>query len=80
MVKKNFKLLALLLVILTIVSSFSICFADEENSSSEDDVTPISEDNPTAATSNTNAENVYNGDLYLFESNVTMDKLVDGNV
>ena len=35
MVKKNFKLLALLLVILTIVSPFSICFADEENSSSE---------------------------------------------
>ena len=79
MVKKNLKLLALLLAIVTIISSFSICFADEENSSAENDITPISDDT-TTATSDDNNKNVYEGDLYLFESNVTMDKLVDGNV
>ena len=80
MVKKNLKLLALLLAIVTIISSFSICFADEENSSAENDITPISDDTTTTATSDDNNKNVYEGDLYLFESNVTMDKLVDGNV
>ena len=79
MVKKNFKLLALLLVIVTIISSFSICFADEEETSSNETAT-TSEDTTTTATSDDNSENVYEGDLYLFENNVTMDKLVDGNV
>lgn len=68
-------LLAVLLIILT-VSSFSVCLAetDVENTqavttTSENDNTPESSENK-----------IHNGDLYLFNNNVVMDKLVDGNV
>ena len=75
MLKKNFKLLAILLVVLTVISSFSICFADEETSA-ETATTQSSE----AATEDAQNQEVHNGDLYLFDTNVKMDKLVDGNV
>ena len=68
MIKKNLKLFTILLIILTVISSFSICFAEETNEVATD--TQTTED----------VENVYEGDLYLFDSNVTMDQLVDGNV
>lgn len=76
MIKKNFKFLAILLIALTIVSSFSICFADEnvENNTTTEQSTTESE--PDAEIE----ENIYEGDLYIFDNSVTMDQLVDGNV
>ena len=81
MIKKFSKLLVFSLIILTIISSFSICFADEA-----DTATPTSVDATEATTTTeteTNGEetqNIYNGDLYMFNTTIVMDKLVDGNV
>lgn len=73
MIKKNLKLFTILLIILTVISSFSLCFAEETNEVATDV-------NATAATNETTDENVYEGDLYLFDSNIEMNQLVDGNV
>ncbi len=81
MIKKNFKILAILLILLTVISSFSLCFADEaknEVAATTEDVKETT-DEKTAEEAETNQE-VHNGDLYLFDNNVKMDKLVDGNV
>ena len=81
MIKKFSKLLVFSLIILTIISSFSLCFADEA-----DTATPTSVDATEATTTTeteTNGEetqNIYNGDLYMFNTTIVMDKLVDGNV
>lgn len=77
MIKKNFKTLAILFVILTVISSFSLCFADE--TANEVTATTETATEQTAEEAETNQE-IHNGDLYLFDSNVKMDKLVDGNV
>ena len=80
MIKKNFKILAILLILLTVISSFSLCFADETtNEVAATDTTQEAANEKTAEEAETNQE-VHNGDLYLFEPNVKMDKLVDGNV
>lgn len=85
MLKKKTKFIVLLLAFLLIVSTFS--FATNT-------VTPTSEvpgDNARTEgevpDENTNPDNhqhpeedIYNGDLYLFDNDITMDKLVDGNV
>lgn len=44
-----------------------------------DDETETTNTTDTSTTDTSN-QNVYNGDLYIFDSDVTMDKLVDGNV
>ena len=74
MLKKNLKFLAVLFIALTIISSFSLCFADEN----QDDITTGVEtsEQPTEETE----QEIHNGDLYLFDTDVKMDKLVDGNV
>ena len=77
MLKKNFKILAILLVVLTVISSFSLCFADEETQTLDATATDASNASTTDATQQ---QEVHNGDLYLFDTNVKMDKLVDGNV
>ena len=79
MLKKNFKILAILLVVLTVISSFSLCFADEEVQN-ETATTQTSEQPAEGTTEGTQNQEVHNGDLYLFDTNVKMDKLVDGNV
>lgn len=73
MIKKNLKLLAILFIIITTICSFSYCFADETD---EVTATTTSSDETTTETE----EEIHEGDLYLFENDVTMDKLVDGNV
>lgn len=76
MTKKNFKILLILLVVIATLFSFSSCFADEN------DIVTISstdETNPVVAEENSTPE-IHNGDLYLFDTKVVMDKLVDGNV
>lgn len=86
MIKKNFKILAILLVLLMVISSFSLCFADEaasetsnETATNSEETAQAADDGKTAEEAETNQE-VHNGDLYLFDTDVKMDKLVDGNV
>ena len=76
---KKFKLyLAIIMCLLMI--PFTV-FADEA-----DTATPTSVDATEATTTTeteTNGEetqNIYNGDLYMFNTTIVMDKLVDGNV
>ena len=85
MLKKNTKFIVLVLVFLLVISTFSFA---------TDTATPTSEvpgDNARTEgevpDENTNPdspqypeEDIYNGDLYLFDNDITMDKLVDGNV
>ena len=81
MSKKFSKLLLTLLLILVIVSSFSVCFAEVDGDTTKS-VTTTSETEEATTTENTTSteDEIYNGDLYLFDNNVVMDKLVDGNV
>ena len=71
MLKKNLKLLAILFIILTTISSFTFCFAEETNET-------VAE--ASATSEETSEEEIYERDLYLFDSNIVMDQLVDGNV
>lgn len=72
MIKNFSKLLTTLFIILTIISCFSFCLADEAVTTSETAKTETSTEETT--------EEIYEGDLYLFDNSITMDKLVDGNV
>lgn len=80
MIKKNFKIFAILFIVLTIISSFSLCFADETTNEVANTDANASQEATTEKTEDTKEPEVHNGDLYIFESNVKMDKLVDGNV
>lgn len=87
MIKKNIKLLTILFILITVISSFSLCFADEATDQAASTTETTNEqtaevqtnEEQTAEEAETNQE-VHNGDLYLFDTNVKMDKLVDGNV
>jgi hypothetical protein len=83
MLKNKLKLTAIIFAVITLITTFS--FAENEvsteNSTSDDTSTAV----PTNETENseypsTTNQNIYEGDLYIFESDITMDKLVDGNV
>lgn len=79
MYKKTLKFLLAIFLIIAIGFSFSTCFADEnEEEAKVAEVTSISDTKDNATS--TPAEEIYNGDLYLFDNKVVMDKLVDGNV
>lgn len=75
MYKKSFKFLLTLFIIITLMFSFSICFADEDVNSNNTVTT--SEEN---VKTEENEPQINNGDLYLFNNKVVMDQLVDGNV
>lgn len=75
MTKKNFKILLILLVVIATLFSFSFCLADEENTVT----TTATTESETTGNDNASQE-IHNGDLYLFDTKVVMDKLVDGNV
>lgn len=72
MLKNKSKLVVLLMAVLMLISSFS--FATTDNTVTTD-TKQTTEENTTAI-----EQEIYNGDLYLFDTDVTMDKLVDGNV
>ena len=86
MLKKNFKFLVAIFLIIATFFSYSVCFAD--NAGDHAKTMTISEnagDNVKATETTENTVNeeepeIYNGDLYLFDNNIVMDKLVDGNV
>lgn len=96
MLKHKCKIIAIIIAIITFISTF--CYAENEITnntvSSDTNVVTTSETSTdqSAVTTSENTENpdsldstytqpeIYEGDLYLFDSNVKMDKLVNGNV
>jgi len=79
MLKKFSKFLLIILVVFLVSSSSFICFADEEHDHDHTTTTETN-DETTLNESTSVEENIYYGDLYIFDNNVVMDKLVDGNV
>ena len=85
MIKKNLKFLLSIILVISLLTTFSVCFADEENEVTNNDnllVSTSGDENSdeTSESSETEEAEVYSDDLYLMGANVTMDKLVDGNV
>ena len=84
MIRKNLKLLLIVLIMLMITFSiFSpVVLATNTVTNAETPVTSNVVENNDEATTDENSQEkeIHNGDLYLFESKVIMDKLVDGNV
>jgi len=86
--KNKIKFAAIFLAIIVMISSF--CFATEEQTPIEPRTSDVEQINVTDEAVTTNLENesveveeepeIYEGDLYIFEDTVNMDKLVDGNV
>lgn len=92
--KNKLKFTALLIAFLVMISSF--CFAeDQEQTPIEPRTSDVEQINVTDEAVTTNLENeaisdetetiteepeIHEGDLYIFEDTVNMDKLVDGNV
>lgn len=87
MTKTKSKIIVLLIAIITLFST--ICYAENESTEgtqnpeprSTEETTPISneEDSIEGSDTPTNS-NIHSGDLYIINSNVKMDQLVDGNV
>lgn len=76
MIKKNLKILLAILLIAIMSLTFSYSFVQ-----ATDAVATSETSTETAVETNTVEEdNIHNGDLYLFDTKVVMDKLVDGNV
>ena len=83
MTRKFSKLLLILMLIVIAISSFSICYAEVDGEKTKAiTATETSEtaETETTETETSTEEEIHNGDLYLFDNKVVMDKLVDGNV
>ena len=74
MIKRFSKLLVTAFIILAIISCCSICFATETKQ------TAVTTSETTEDASQEATEEIHEGDLYLFDNDITMDELVDGNV
>lgn len=74
MLKKFSKLLFLLLTI-SIIASVSICYATNAVTTSE-----TKESTPVTTSETTEEDTNYYGDLYIFDNDVVLDKVVYGNV
>ena len=78
MLKKFSKLLLAFLLIIVTISSLSTCYATDTavtTSETEGEAVTTSEEE-----TNSTEDEIYSGDLYLFDNDIVMDKLVDGNV
>ena len=90
MLKNKVKLLVLLTCIIMLISTLSFATNDivpgDNARTTEGDVQTTSEETAPVTESENNqgtsqpTPEIYNGDLYLFDNNVVMDKYVDGNV
>lgn len=84
MSKKISKFLFTLLLITMVTFSFSTCFAEVDGevtkAAPEGNAVTTSETTGTSETPTQAEQEIHNGDLYLFDNNIVMDKLVDGNV
>lgn len=84
MLKRKTKIIVLLLAFLLVVSTFSFATDTAVPTSEEGNVTSTlpgdnaKVENQTDTSANT--EEIYNGDLYIFDDNIEMNQLVDGNV
>ena len=80
MSKKFSKTLLTALLLLVTIVSMSFCYATDGQ---VNNTTNTATDSTTTAETTQNEEaaedEIYNGDLYLFDNNIVMDKLVDGN-
>ncbi len=90
MLKNKVKLLVLLTCIIMLISTLSFATNDivpgdnartteGEVQTPTEETAPVTEGENNQGTSQPTPE-IYNGDLYLFDNNVVMDKYVDGNV
>lgn len=82
MLKNKSKLIVLLICIIMLISSISLATESTtpgENARTAEGDAQTTPETPTTEAEPTEAE-IYNGDLYLFDNNIVMDKLVDGNV
>ncbi|MCI8352385.1 MAG: hypothetical protein HFJ58_02010 [Clostridia bacterium] len=90
MLKNKVKLLVLLTCIIMLISTLSFATNDivpgDNARTTEGDVQTTSEETAPVTEGENNqgtaqpTPEIYNGDLYLFDNNVVMDKYVDGNV
>lgn len=79
MLKRFSKFLLIMLVMFVVTSSTLICFADEELAHDHTNTTTTTETDTNNETTSTEVE-MHEGDLYIFDNNIVMDKYVDGNV
>ena len=79
MLKKNLKLLVAIFIIIATLFSYSVCFADNAGDHAKA-VTTSETAETTESAGEEEEQEIYNGDLYLIDNNIVMDKLVDGNV
>lgn len=85
MLKKKFKVLFLLITVITLLStlSFSTIEPRTTGEDSEEGIMPISEDEVTPISeeevSESDDEEWINSDLYIIQDNYVLDKVVDGN-
>lgn len=91
MLKNKSKIVVFLIAIIMLVSTISFATEDIAPTSEVlDTATETTTENPPVENTDENLQGeqtipeeepeIYNGDLYLFDNNVVMDKLVDGNV
>lgn len=78
MLKKKFKILFLLVTIITLLSTLSFATIEPRVSEegNDDGVMPISEENPSAI----DEEEWVNSDLFIMQDKYELNKIVDGNV
>lgn len=81
MIKKFSKFLLITLIVFMVSTSFLTCFADDEENkiNNAEATTGTTEETPSNSDSSIEPE-IHYGDLYIFDTDVVMDKLVDGNV
>jgi len=80
MLKRFSKFLLTMLVVFVVSSSTLICFADEEHDHDHTTTTETNEGTTSTDTTTSTEIETHEGDLYIFDNNITMDKYVDGNV
>lgn len=78
MLKNKSKIVVLLMAILIVFTTFS--YATETPDTTSADVSNTVTESEVTNTPTTIDQEIHNGDLYLFDNNIVMDKLVDGNV
>ena len=83
MSKRFSKILLTLLLLIVIITSFSLCFATDgevSNTATENSSESTTNSTETSTEGTDSEQEIYSGDLYLFDDKIVMDQLVDGNV
>lgn len=80
MIKKNLKVLLTILLIVIMTFALSSTFVQATDAVVTSETSTDTEATVNAESETTEESEIHNGDLYLFDNKVVMDKLVDGNV